>query len=386
MSAQSAPTLSRVPPTTRECQRRRPRRPRRRRSWQAIYCGVSVLLLAACAPFDLPPERLSSGDITLHTNVPVAFSTDLLSEWARERRAVGTLLGTPTSDDSEIDYGLFLEAAEVQRACSGAAAAAGGCAFGSSVATTAPFQQHELVHVFTDGRGRPHAFLAEGLAEVLGNEGAPVDILHDLALNRIGSSEAFRVFEPGSPTGYLQAASFVSFLIDTFGMSRFMALYECDDHDSDLADLDDVARDALGTTITAAHAQWVALPAGPLSALTRHVYECATPAATMGAPEAVRLVRGVSRGSGLSRGGAVRTLDVVASSTLRLHAEGPQPGVVVGSCDCRPDVLARGGDARVLDAEIAIEPGRYYVWLTGTFASADDAVLDAVLELALAPR
>jgi len=178
------------------------------------------------------------------------------------------------------------------------------------------------------------------------------------------------------------AASFVSFLLDAFGVERVMRLYECDDgSDDSLATLDEVARETLGVSITQAHATWQALPAEPFSAIGRYVYECGAPVASLETAEGVRLVRGAS--DGVAFGGVVRTFEVTEPSVLRVHAEAVEPRIRVGSCDRRPISIDTDGTA---DLELPLDQGHYYVWLTGTFRSPMDAVLDGVLEIGLTPR
>jgi len=358
------------------------RRPDRHQHASVVAIVAFASALAACAPFDLPAERLSKGDVTLYTEVPVTFSTELLDEMMRYRRAVDAELGTSSSESSAIEYALLGDDGAVRDACSRLPGAS-ACAFGEYAATTAPLHLHELVHVFTHVRGSPHPFLFEGFAEVFG--GSPGDILvaHDLPLTRILSSTP--LLSSGASDGYAGSASFTSFLIDTFGMHAVMRFYECDDGgNDDLDSLDATARDTLGVSLSEAHAAWTALPPEPRYTITRNTYACSGPEADLTSSNVVRLVRGASRT--VSQGGAVRTFSVNTPSTLVVHAEGTSVGVLIGSCDRRPNVLGEHTSTSSLDASAPIEPGRYFVWMTSQFESPQDSVLEGLLQISVEPR
>lgn len=319
--------------------------------------------------------RAEFADCRFHTDIPRGWSNGLPREHCRFRNAVAERLGVA---GPSIVYNLVpLDSAEV--VCDGRA----GCAGAAFVAVAEPLVVHEIVHnVLLSNRLEGTVALQEGAATVWGSRVYEVDeIRHELPLARLTDDDAFQDEETAG-TNYEQAASLVSYLLDVAGEPAFVELMARTSYDTGLGDLDAVALDVVGQTMTELHAAWSALPPEPGWRVARPVYECASDPFVSGP---LRLVRGVS--DSITDAGAFRTFTAERAGELHVTASGVEPRVIVLSCDRGPPVELddTSADARLLDARGPIAPGRYAMWVTNLLLEGDVAEIDVEVTLEIAP-
>jgi hypothetical protein len=279
-----------------------------------------------------------------------------------------------------IHYALMRSRAEAEARCreAGLPWLRRGCAIGPDIVVAeAPFLSHEVMHNLLYANG---AFgvvaLQEGAAEVYGgtlwNEPS---VERALSIELLTDIEAFQ----NGREAYSAAASLVSFLLDVGSEADLIALMSRTSYESDLAQLDAVALDVYGRTMTDLHGEWSARPPEPGSRIARPVFQCSSPGLTLGAEELLHLERGVSES--VNRGGVLRTFEVQDDGTLRIVVSAPEASVTVLSCDREPLVMSQRVEGGI--AEALVPPGRYAIWLTAAVLDGGVSGLDASVSVSV---
>lgn len=324
----------------------------------------------------LPPPRVEAGTCTVLTDTPTTLSSALPAEHCRFRDTVSDQLeiaGPP------IRYAMFESPSAAIAHCEPfTGRRRPGCAIDAEAAVAGvPFLVHEVAHnvLLANGLVGTSA-LQEGTAEMYGGSlYENPSISHDLPLDSITDEHTFQNLDGGYP----RAASLVSFLLDTGGEASLVALLSRVSYGTPLADLDRVALDIYGRTMTELHAEWSALPDEPGYRVARPVYQCSSPPLDPATP-LLHIVRGVA--SSIREGGAFRTFVADRDGELHVRASGVGPSVRVISCDRGPNVLSESSE-REVDARAPIAAGRYAVWVTSTLLEGDVAEADIAFSLTL---
>ena len=141
---------------------------------------------------------------------------------------------------------------------------------------------HEAVHLYVAGWGDPVALLSEGVAVAYAPNPMRRDNIprwsdrpvHDaarallnegrlIALNRLAPSAAFRLFD--AEVTYPQAGSFVTFLIERYGLDRFRVLYAQVRADDRPTDIETTFTAVYGATLAELETSWRTALATPTS-------------------------------------------------------------------------------------------------------------------------
>jgi hypothetical protein len=137
-----------------------------------------------------------------------------------------------------------------------------------------PWHNHEAVHVYSALVGRPSDFFNEGIAVAMAVDPSRNDFtpsyagglhVHDWArgapsgLRRIPSIvETVKFRAVDEATGYQTAGSFVRFLIDAYGMSPLLDLFERGTRDDTVVRIRESFLAAYGFSLEEAEAAWLA--------------------------------------------------------------------------------------------------------------------------------
>jgi hypothetical protein len=182
---------------------------------------------------------------------------DAARDWLEGHFAIeSALFGTPAS--TVIDYRVVENPDDVRRRCAAGDYGAAACTERDRVLTAVPMRPHELIHAYLRPVGDPPAALAEGMAMVFG---CVVEVLDAPIAPTMDAAALFgAAYRDEDPTvsrqAYLLAASFVSYLVDAYGLAGVMRLYREVRADADLAAIDRAMRTALGEGLDGALEGW----------------------------------------------------------------------------------------------------------------------------------
>lgn len=335
-----------------------------------------VFLAAWAGCVQLPPERARSSDCVLHSDVEEEFSAAVPEACTLLRASLDEDLGLTRTDPRPIQMGVYRDRGALASICGSALACAGPFV----TASHAPLHVHELVHAHL-GFARPPLLFIEGLATLYECQPAVGAVAHALPVGWLTDDGAFRA---GSGS-YVLASAFVAHLIERFGPRVFGRFYVEAVGGRDLATLDAVAVETLGEPISEVLAAWAALPPPPPEGLCRPLFPCSAPLREVG-EHVLSLSRGLVDANqfgaqppeeppSFHRGGAVFTLDAREPMTVTVSA--PEVTVLVGRCD----VPAEWGELSAPSgtAELALDAGRWFVWVSGSIASPDEPSVGATL-------
>jgi hypothetical protein len=133
----------------------------RRPSRASVRCLSGLAAFAfACAPQDLPNDQvLTSAHFRYHARAETVLDPTIMDRLETHRAEFDTWFGV---ESGLVDYYLFRDDHDflANAPCPGHS-----CTSGSSVFTTAPVHEHELVHGFLADVGQPAEILGEGIAQ-----------------------------------------------------------------------------------------------------------------------------------------------------------------------------------------------------------------------------
>ena len=154
----------------------------------------------------------------------------------------------------------------------------GGCTAGTTIRTIDAVYPHEIVHANASLLGAPPLLFQEGLAEVLGcqttwDTRGPVDtsepieeLVETAAFYDWRATNGFRV--------YAASASFVRYLIETFGSSSFLSFYERAPQGGGRKEVEAVFQAEMGSRLDDAFSDWRTKPPPYHSDLCLRLMEC----------------------------------------------------------------------------------------------------------------
>lgn len=311
---------------------------------------------------------------------------DGTDQWLeRYYRANATFLGVELPPGERIEFYLARSTETL-----GCAEHQTGCAPGTTVRSLFPVEAHEIVHANAFLLGEPPGLFQEGLAVSLGctdpsDIRGPIDMSDPIEL--LVETGAFHDWLGEHGYGvYAASASFVRYLIDEFGSSRFLSFYAHAPHNGSLDEIEAMFLVTMGKSLDVAFADWRAKPPPYFADLCLRLMECdpSTPALVGGDTE-VTLGCG-QLGGLLSNREAIRRFEVPSQRIFHLITE-PDPaapsavsqvsfhrcsgGNAIGYSGLTAGLLfadgqlsidpARPGAAFAMD----VPPGEYVAWFRG---------------------
>jgi len=139
-----------------------------------------------------------------------------------------------------------------------------GCAAGTTIRSTLAVHLHEIVHANASLLGDPPLLFQEGLAEIMGCQEVgdlngpaempePIETLvESVAFKDWVAANGYRV--------YGVSASFVRYLIDTFGASSFLSFYERAQRGDSREEIEAIFQAAMGSSLDDAFSDWRTKP------------------------------------------------------------------------------------------------------------------------------
>ncbi|MDI1481694.1 hypothetical protein [Polyangium sp. y55x31] len=155
---------------------------------------------------------------------------------------------------------------------------AAGCADGTTIYSFNPVHPHEIVHANASLMGQAPALFMEGLADVLGclntlDSQGPLDTSDPI--ETLVETEAFYGWVAANGFGvYNASASFVRFLIDKFGSSRFLSFYARAPQHGSRQEIDAVFQAEFGVRLDEAFSGWRTEPPQYLGDLCLRLMDC----------------------------------------------------------------------------------------------------------------
>jgi hypothetical protein len=268
------------------------RRSRLRAGASRLLLSASLLSLAACGDDEAPvfTKLFTTEHFAYYTAEGVAPPCDAVGQWLeRYYSANAKFMGATLPPGERIEY--YFAPDEVPRRCP---PGAGGCARGTTIYATGPLDPHEIVHANASLVGHLPAVFAEGLAVVLscqvtGDGDGPVDV--SAPIESLVETKAFRDWNDanGAWTAYTASASFVRYLIDRFGSSRFLSLYARAPGGGGRQDIEAAFQAEMGVRLDDAFSDWRTKPPPYPGDLCLRLMECDP---TVSAPTHTEVVLG----------------------------------------------------------------------------------------------
>jgi hypothetical protein len=240
---------------------------------------AALLSLAACGGDDAPvfTRLFTSEHVVYYVEDGGPRPCDGTDRWLeRYYRANAGFLGATLPPGERIEYYLVRTTETLQEL--GCPPAATGCAEGTTVRSINAVFPHELVHANASLLGDPPLLFREGLAEVLGCSSSweisgPVDT--SAPLEGLVETAAFSVFRDANGFGvYAASASFVRYLVDRFGASRFSSFYARAPGAGFREEIEAVFQDVMGSSLDDAFSDWRTRPPPYAGDLCLRVMEC----------------------------------------------------------------------------------------------------------------
>jgi hypothetical protein len=285
---------------------------------------------------------------------------DGTKEWLeRYYGAYAKFMGATLAPGERIEY--YFAPSEVSRRCRPNAAA---CTYGTTIYAGQPVLAHEIVHANASLVGRAPALFAEGFAVVLGC-GVTGDAVGQLELSdpieSLVESEPFRDWCVASNyLVYNTAASFVRYLLDTFGSSRFLSFYARVPGDGQRREIEAVFQAEMGVPLDAAFSDWRTKPHPYYGDLCLRLMEC-DPTMPALAQAEVALGCGPTASAPIVQDAALR-FEVPEERIVRLTTE-PGPGEpAVSFYRCSGGDVVGTGIWRVQTFALDVPPGKYVAW------------------------
>lgn len=240
-----------------------------------LLLGASLLSLAACGG-ESYTKLFETEHFVYYAQEGPSLPCDGTAQWLeRYYSANAKFLGVTLPPGEQIEYYL-LESTEPLAQFGCEIEGTGGCTDGTTIHSHLKVHAHEIVHANASLLGRPPQLFKEGLAEVLGcwttSEGpddmsAPIEILVESGSFLDWSSNSGAV-------AYHESASFVRYLIDRFGTSRFLSFYARAPERGDREEIDSVFQEEMGVALDDAFSDWRQRPAPYGSDWCLRLMEC----------------------------------------------------------------------------------------------------------------
>jgi hypothetical protein len=241
-----------------------------------LLLPAALLSLAACGEEPVFTKVFTTEHFDYYVEEGDTPPCDGAGQWLeRYYSANAKFLGAALPPGEKIQY-YFGGSEEARLRCSPDAAA---CADGTTIYSfNRPVHPHELVHANASLLGDAPALFAEGLAEVLscGNTTDTEGLLDTSdPIETLVETEAFNGWREANGFGvYNTSASFVRFLIDTFGSSRFLSFYARTPRNGSRQEIDAVFQAELGVHLEEAFAGWRLEPPSYWGDLCLRLMDC----------------------------------------------------------------------------------------------------------------
>ena len=241
-----------------------------------ILLSASLLPVAGCGdPDPVGFTKLFTTDhFVYYMEDGLTPPCDATGEWLeRYYSANAKFMGATLPPGERIEY--HYSPGEVSHQCPLGAAA---CAPGTTIYAPSPIQAHELVHANAFLVGTPPALFREGLAVILSCQtsadiAGPLDISDPI--ESLFEDDAFsaRRLTPGNQV-YAASASFVRYLVERFGSSRFLSFYGHAPSDMGRPVVEGVFQTEFGVRLDDAFSDWRTKPAPYAGDLCIRLMEC----------------------------------------------------------------------------------------------------------------
>ncbi len=248
---------------------------------------------------------------------------DEAGEWLeRYYAAYAKFLGAEPPPGEKIEYYVVGKSASIFAECGDMA---NGCVKDGTVYAGVHIMPHEIAHANAFWLGDPPLLFKEGIAVVMSCTGVDGHTLVDTSPPLEDWLESSAWVQERDSRGfaiYPVAASFVRFLIDVFGVDRFLAFYAHTPGDASSAEIKNSFKDEFGVSLDSALSDWRTHP-DPLSrGFCLRLMECDTSAPVL-EDGAVKLGCGPSSGTseqfvamGRFRVNSERTQHIVAAPAM----------------------------------------------------------------------
>lgn len=241
-----------------------------------LLCAA-LLSLAACGDEPAFKKLFTTEHFAYYVEEGATPPCEGTGQWLeRYYRTNAEFLGVTLPAGETIDYYLVRDAHTLSEL--GCPTGSAGCVHGTTIRTMALVSAHEIVHANAFLLGRPPPIFVEGLAEVLNcTPGAATDSLTDASapIEALVETGAFVDYRDAIGYGlYSASASFVRYLIDRFGASRFLSLYAHARDTGSRGEIDAMFQAAMGESLDGAFADWRARPPSFSSDLCLPLMSC----------------------------------------------------------------------------------------------------------------
>jgi hypothetical protein len=251
---------------------------RRSRLWAGasrLLLGAALVSLSSCGGDDPVFTTLfTTKHFVYHVEAGTTPPCNGTDQWLeRYYSANATFLGATLPPGERIDY-YFTGSAESL----GCPAEATGCFSDATIHSLSPISAHEIVHANAASLGEPPALFQEGLAELLSCS-STVDIAGPLdtsaPIEQLVETDDFTDWREKDGFGlYTASRSFVGFLIDKLGASRFLSFYARAPHGGSRQKIDTIFQAELGVSLDDAFSEWRTSPPLFIGDMCLRLMEC----------------------------------------------------------------------------------------------------------------
>lgn len=239
-----------------------------------LLCAA-LLSLAACGGDERVFTKLFTTEhFDYYVEEGATPPCDGVDQWLeRYYNANANFLGVTLPPGEKIEY--YLAGGEEGLGCP---PDAGGCVVGTTIHSVFPVFSHEIVHANAFLLGDPPALFKEGLAVVLGctrttDVEGPLDTSDPI--ETLVEAETFTSFREANGFGvYVASGSFVRFLIDELGSSRFLSFYAHASYGASREEIENVFLAAMGMRLDDAFAAWRTKPSPYVGDLCLRLMDC----------------------------------------------------------------------------------------------------------------
>jgi hypothetical protein len=348
-----------------------------------VLLSTSLLPVAGCShPEPSVFTKLFTTDhFAYYVEEGVTPPCDKTGEWLeRYYSANAKFMGATLPPGERIEY--YFAPSAVSLKCPAGSAA---CTIGTTIYSKGELIPHEVVHANASLVGDAPALFAEGLAVILscqttGDTAGPLDVSDPI--ESLVETKAFNGWHEANGGGvYTPSASFVRYLIDRFGSSRFLSFYARAPWDGVRQVIDAVFQAEMGVSLDDAFSDWRTKPPPHAGDLCLRLMECDSTMPALANTE-------VALGCGpQSMQEAVLRFEVPKDRTVRLTTE-PVPaepqsfpsvgfyrcvgGDVVGTFNMTSGAVPGADHALHIDPAwpgeafaLDVPPGEYVAWFQG---------------------
>lgn len=243
-----------------------------------LFLSTALLSLAACGGEEPVFTKLFTTEhFVYYAEEGVTPPCDGTDQWLeRYYTANAKFLGAALPPGERIEY--YHHASRESLPLFGCPPTAIGCAAGTTIRSTFELHPHEIVHANASLLGDPPFLFQEGLAEImgcqeLGDLDGPAEIPEPI--EKLVESAAFKDWVAANGYRvYGASASFVRYLIDTFGTSSFLSFYERARRGDSREEIEAVFQAEMGSGLDDAFSDWRAKPLPYGSELCLRIMDC----------------------------------------------------------------------------------------------------------------